>query len=105
MHANFTQSQTVVKFIFNNTKERQRLFSIVPIISYAFVLIIGIVYTFIINGRQNNQSVYKICVPIFCDLSIAMAYSVLGCKERAIENTIGNEQKVKFFSTAKKCFA
>lgn len=101
MHADFSQSETVAKFISNNTQERQRLFSIVPIISYALVSLMGIIYPLLINGRQNNQSVYKICVPIFCGLGIAMAYSVLGCKERVIENTSGNEQKVKFFSAAK----
>lgn len=101
MHADFSQSETVAKFISNNTQERQRLFSIVPIISYALVSLIGIIYPLLINGRQNNQIVYKICVPIFCGIGIAMAYSIIGCKERVIENTNENEQRVKFFNAAK----
>lgn len=101
MHNDFMHPESMIKFISYNTQERQRLYSIVPIFSYILVAILSAVYPWIINGRQNSQIVYKICVPVFCGIGIAMAGAAAGVKERVIENKSATEQKVKFFAAAK----
>jgi len=101
MQSDFMQQDSLIKFISYNTQERQRLYSIVPIFSYILVSFLNAFYPWIINGRQNSQIVYKICVPVFCGIGIVMASAAAGVKERVIENKSATEQKVKFFSAAK----
>lgn len=101
MQTDFSQADSLIKFISYNTQERQRLYSIVPIFSYMLFAVLSAVYPWLINGRQNSQIVYKICVPVFGGIGIAMASAVAGVKERVIENKSATEQKVKFFRAAK----
>lgn len=100
---NFIGVNGLVAFITPNSQERQRLYSIVPIITGLFPSIIGMVLPLLISvtGGYLNLKTYKVFVPIFSFLGVLVSLFVVKCKERVIEAPIEEREKVTFFKGAK----
>lgn len=100
---NFIGVNGLVAFITPNSQERQRLYSIVPIITGLFPSIIGMVLPLLISvtGGYLNLKTYKVFVPIFSFLGVLVSLFVVKCKERVIEPPIEEREKVTFFKGAK----
>ncbi len=93
----------MVTFMTPNSQERQKLHSIVPIITGLFPSIINMFFPFLISitGGYLNITTYKIFVPIFAGIGAVVSLAALFCKERVIEESIEKRKKVKFFEGAK----
>lgn len=93
----------MVAFMTPNSQERQKLHSIVPIITGLFPSIINIFFPILIatTGGYLNITTYRIFIPIFAILGAIISMCALFCKERVIEENIETRKKVKFFEGAK----
>ena len=93
----------LVAFMTPNSQERQRLYSIVPIITGFFPSIIGLFLPMLISvtGGYLNLKTYKVFVPVFAFLGAFVSLAVVKCKERVIEAPIEKRAKVTFFKGAK----
>jgi Na+/melibiose symporter-like transporter len=102
-YGNLTNVTGLVAFITPNSQERQRLYSIVPIITGLFPSIINMFLPMLISvtGGYLNLKTYRVFVPIFSFAGILVALSIVKCKERVIEPPIEKRKKVTFFKGAK----
>ncbi len=93
----------LVTFMTPNSQERQRLHSLVPIITGLFPSIIGLFFPILIQstGGYLNINTYKIFVPIFGFIGVFVSMAAAFCKERVIEATGEKRKKVTFFNGAK----
>ena len=93
----------IVAFMTPNSQERQRLYSIVPIITGFFPSIINLFLPMLISitGGYLNIKTYKVFVPIFAFLGSFASLAAIKCKERVIEEPIEKRAKVTFFKGAK----
>lgn len=93
----------LVAFMTPNSHERQRLYSIVPIITGFFPSVINMFLPMLISvtGGYLNIKTYKVFVPIFAFLGAFVSLAVVKCKERVIEAPIEKRAKVTFFKGAK----
>ena len=102
-YGNLTNVTGLVAFITPNSQERQRLYSIVPIVTGLFPSIINMFLPMLISvtGGYLNLKTYRVFVPIFSFAGILVALSIVKCKERVIEPPIEKRKKVTFFKGAK----
>ena len=93
----------LVTFMTPNSQERQRLHSIVPIITGLFPSIIGLFFPMLIQstGGYLNINTYKIFVPIFGFIGVFVSMAAIHCHERIIEASGDKRKKVTFFNGAK----
>ena len=93
----------LVTFMTPNSQERQRLHSLVPIITGLFPSIIGLFFPMLIQstGGYLNIATYKIFVPIFGFIGVFISLAAVHCKERVIEASGEKRKKVTFFNGAK----
>ncbi len=93
----------LVTFMTPNSQERQRLHSIVPIITGLFPSIIGLFFPMLIQstGGYLNINTYKIFVPIFGFIGVLVSMAAIHCHERVIEASGDKRKKVTFFNGAK----
>lgn len=93
----------MVAFMTPNSQERQRLYSIVPIVTGFFPSVINMFLPMLISttGGYLNLKTYKVFVPIFAFLGAFMSLASIKCKERVIEKPIEEREKVTFFKGAK----
>ncbi len=102
-YSNLTNIAGLVSFITPNSQERQRLYSIVPIITGFAPSVISMFLPMLISttGGYLNLKTYKVFVPIFSAVGIALTMFLIKCKERVIEPPIEKREKVTFFKGAK----
>lgn len=100
---NYSNVAGLVTFMTPNSQERQRLYSIVPIITGIVPSIIGMFFPMLIGitGGYLNLQTYKVFVPIFAFAGAFTALFVAKCKERIIEEPIETRKKVTFWKGAK----
>ena len=100
---NFIGTNTLVTFMTPNSQERQKLYSIVPIITGFFPSIINMFFPILIGitGGYLNIKTYKVFVPIFAFIGAAVSMSIAFCKERVIEPPIEKRATVTFWKGAK----
>ncbi len=100
---NFIGVTGLVAYMTPNTHERQKLYSIVPIITGFFPSIINIFFPILIasTGGYTNISTYRTFVPIFAIVGALFGFFALACKERTIEEGIETRKRVAFFEGAK----
>lgn len=93
----------MVAFMTPNSQERQRLYSIVPIVTGFFPSVINMFLPMLIatTGGYLNLKTYKVFVPIFAFAGAFMSLASIKCKERVIEKPIEEREKVTFFKGAK----
>ncbi len=93
----------LVTFMTPNSQERQRLHSIVPIITGFFPSIINMFFPALIQstGGYLNIDTYKIFVPIFGFIGVFVSLAGIHCKERVIEASGEKRKKVTFLNGAK----
>lgn len=93
----------LVTFMTPNSQERQRLHSIVPIITGFFPSVINLFFPLLIQSTGGYLAIktYKIFVPIFAFIGVFISLAVIYCKERVIEAPIEKRKKVTFFKGAK----
>lgn len=93
----------LVNFMTPNSQERQRLFSIVPIITGFFPSVISFFFPMLIatTGGYLNLMTYKVFVPIFAFVGSFVMLAVVHCKERIIEAPPEKRKKVTFLHGAK----
>ena len=93
----------LVTFMTPNSQERQRLHSIVPIITGFFPSVINMFFPILIQstGGYLNIDTYKIFVPIFGFIGVFVSMAGIYCKERVIEASGEKRKKVTFFNGAK----
>lgn len=105
-YQNFINVNSLVTFMTPNSQERQKLFSIIPIISGLFSSVISLFLPMLIatTGGYLNLKTYKVFVPIFCFSGAFMALAVIKCKERVIEQKGEKRKEVTFFKGAKQVF-
>lgn len=108
----FANPYAMVNFMTQNTHERQRLWSIGPVITGLFRSILGIILPIVIArggfmgipfGGYEDLWSYKIMIPSLAILSLIFAFPFLNVKENLIEQRI-DRPKVKFFAGAKNVF-
>lgn len=102
-YGNLTNVTGLVAFITPNSQERQRLYSIVPIVTGLFPSIINMFLPMLISvtGGYLNIKTYRVFVPIFSFAGVLVALTITKCKERVIEPPIEKRKKVTFFKGAK----
>lgn len=100
---NFIGVNGLVTFMTPNSQERQRLHSIVPIITGLFPSIISMFFPILIisTGGYLNIKTYRIFVPIFAFLGVIVTFAAAFCKERIIEPPMEKRKKVTFWKGAK----
>ena len=100
---NFIGINGLVTFMTPNSQERQRLHSIVPIITGLFPSIISMFFPILIisTGGYLNIRTYRIFVPIFAFLGVIVTFAAAFCKERIIEPPMEKRKKVTFWKGAK----
>lgn len=100
---NFIGVNGLVTFMTPNSQERQRLLSIVPIITGLFPSITGMLFPILIisTGGYLNIKTYKVFVPIFATVGLLMMFATVFCKERIIEPPMEKRKKVTFWKGAK----
>lgn len=105
-YQNYINVGGLVTFMTPNSQERQKLFSIIPIISGAFSSVISLFLPMLIatTGGYLNLKTYKVFVPVFCFVGAFMSLAVIKCKERVIEQSGENRKEVTFFKGAKQVF-
>lgn len=93
----------LVTFMTPNSQERQRLHSIVPIITGFFPSVINMFFPMLIQstGGYLNLRTYKIFVPIFGFIGVLISLAAFFCHERVIEASGEKRKKVTFFKGAK----
>lgn len=93
----------LVAYMTPNSYERQKLYSIVPIITGFAPSIINIFFPILITktGGYTSLETYRIFVPIFALLGAICSLAAFFCKERTIEESIETRKKVSFFEGAK----
>lgn len=93
----------LVAFMTPNSQERQKLYSIVPIITGFAPSVINIFFPILIasTGGYTSLKTYKIFVPIFAIIGAVCSLAAFFCKERTIEEQIDTRKKVSFFEGAK----
>ena len=93
----------LVTFMTPNSQERQRLHSIVPIITGLFPSIINMFFPILIGitGGYLSLRTYQVFVPIFTFLGAFVALAICQCHERIIEPPAEKRKKVTFFKGAK----
>lgn len=102
-YQNWINVSGLVTFMTPNSQERQRLYSIAPIITGFFPSVINLFLPMLISttGGYLNLKTYKVFVPIFAFAGVIMSLAVVKCKERVIEAPIEKRAKVTFFKGAK----
>ncbi len=100
---NYVGVNTLVTFMTPNSQERQKLHSIVPIISGFFSSVVGALLPILITttGGYLNIKTYKVFIPIFTITGAAMSLLAVFCKERVIEPPMEKRAQVTFFKGAK----
>ena len=100
---NFSGVNGLVAFMTPNSQERQKLYSIVPIITGFAPSVINIFFPILIatTGGYTSLKTYKIFVPIFALIGAFCSLAALFCKERTIEEEIETRKKGSFFEGAK----
>ncbi|MEG2084468.1 MAG: MFS transporter, partial [Clostridia bacterium] len=101
---NFNNVGGLVTFMTPNSQERQKLYSIVPIITSLVPSVIGMFFPALIgiSGGFTSLATYKIFVPIFSISGVVITtYFAMHCKERIIERHDEYRPKVKFWKGAK----
>lgn len=103
-HGIFMDTNGLVTFITPNSQERQRLYSIVPIVTGFIPSVINIFLPILIQttGGYLNIQTYRVFVPIFCFAGVICSLAVVKCKERVIEPPLEKRARVTFFKGAKK---
>lgn len=93
----------LVTFMTPNSQERQKMHSIVPIITGFFPSVISLFFPFLIQstGGYLNIDTYKIFVPVFAFTGVLISLAAIHCKERVIEASGDKRKKVTFFNGAK----
>ncbi len=93
----------LVAYMTPNSQERQKLYSIVPIITGFAPSIINIFFPILIasTGGYTSLKTYKIFVPIFAVVGAICSLAAVFCKERTIEESIETRKRVSFFEGAK----
>lgn len=94
----------MVTFMTPNSQERQRLYSIVPIVTGLFPSIIGMFFPILIasTGGYLSLTTYKVFVPIFCFVGVVITLAIAKCKERIIEPPMEKRKTVTFWRGAKQ---
>lgn len=102
-YQNWINVAGLVTFMTPNSQERQRLYSIVPIITGFFPSVIGLFLPMLISttGGYLSLKTYKVFVPVFAFIGAFVSLAVVKCKERVIEAPIEKRAKVTFFKGAK----
>lgn len=105
-HNSFIGVNGLVAYMTPNSQERQKLYSIVPIITGFAPSIINIFFPMLIasTGGYTNLKTYKIFVPIFAFIGALLTLAAAFCKERTIEEGIETRKRVSFFEGAKNAF-
>lgn len=105
-HNNFVGVNGLVAYMTPNSQERQKLYSIVPIITGFAPSVINIFFPILIasTGGYTSLSTYKIFVPIFAAVGALLTLAAANCKERTIEEGIETRKRVSFFEGAKNAF-
>lgn len=100
---NYTGVNSLVTFMTPNSQERQKLHSIVPIISGFFSSVVSAILPILISttGGYLNLTTYKVFIPIFTITGAVMSLLAVFCKERIIEPPIEKRARVTFFKGAK----
>lgn len=100
---NFIGVNGMVAFMTPNSQERQKLHSIVPIITGFFPSVINMFFPILIasTGGYLNITTYKVFIPVFALIGAVFSLFAVFCKERVIEENIETRKKVKFFEGAK----
>lgn len=100
---NYVGIQSLVTFITPNSQERQKLYSIVPIITGLVPSIISIVFPLLIakTGGYLSLTTYKVFVPVFAITGAVISLAAIKCKERVIEPPMEKRKEVTFFKGAK----
>ncbi len=100
---NYVGVNTLVTFMTPNSQERQKLHSIVPIISGFFSSVVGAILPILITttGGYLNLKTYRVFLPIFTITGAAMSLLAVFCKERVIEAPMEKRERVTFFKGAK----
>lgn len=100
---NYTGVNTLVTFMTPNSQERQKLHSIVPIISGFFSSVVSALLPILITttGGYLNLTTYKVFIPIFTIIGSVMSLLAVFCKERIIEPPMEKRARVTFFKGAK----
>ena len=100
---NYTGVNTLVTFMTPNSQERQKLHSIVPIISGFFSSVVGALLPIIadLTGGYLSLQTYKVFIPIFTISGAVMSLLAVFCKERIIEPPMEKRERVTFFKGAK----
>lgn len=100
---NYVGVNGLVTFMTPNSQERQKLHSIVPIITGFFSSIIGMFLPMLITstGGYLNIKTYRVFVPIFTILGVLVSLAAVHCKERIIEPPMEKRARVTFFKGAK----
>ncbi len=93
----------LVAYMTPNSQERQKLYSIVPIITGLAPSIINIFFPMLISlmGGYTDVRAYRTFVPIFAGVGALLTLAAFFCKERTIEENIEKRKKVSFFEGAK----
>lgn len=96
----------LVTFMTPNSQERQRLHSIVPIITGFFPSVISMFFPILIGitGGYLNIKTYRVFVPIFAFIGVFITLAAAFCKERIIEPPMEKRKKVTFWAGAKNVF-
>lgn len=96
----------LVTFMTPNSQERQRLHSIVPIITGFFPSVISMFFPILIGitGGYLNIKTYRVFVPIFAFIGVLITLAAAFCKERIIEPPMEKRKKVTFWAGAKNVF-
>lgn len=94
----------MVTFMTPNSQERQRLYSIVPIVTGLFPSIISMFFPILIasTGGYLSLTTYKVFVPIFCFVGVVITLTIAKCKERIIEPPMEKRKTVTFWRGAKQ---
>lgn len=94
----------MVTFMTPNSQERQRLYSIVPIVTGLFPSIISMFFPILIasTGGYLSLTTYKVFVPIFCFVGVVITLAIAKCKERIIEPPMEKRKTVTFWRGAKQ---
>lgn len=100
---NYIGVNAMVAFMSPNSQERQKLYSIVPIITGLMPSIISIFFPMLISttGGYLSLTTYKVFVPIFCFAGAIVSLAVVNCQERVIEPPVEKRKEVTFWKGAK----
>lgn len=102
-HNSFVGVNGLVAYMTPNSFERQKLYSIAPIITGLAPSIINAVFPMLISitGGYTNLKTYRVFVPIFAIIGALCTLTAAACKERVIEENIEKRKRVSFFEGAK----